>query len=45
MGENGSGSNGRHAELGGEDNRPETLEAVFNHTLPKPTPETNNISE
>jgi len=46
--ENGSGSNGCHAERGGEreeDIGPETLETVFNHALPKPTPEMNDISE
>jgi len=44
MRENGSGSNGRRIKRGdkrGEDIRLETLEAVFNHAVPKPTSETN----
>lgn len=51
MGENSSGSNDRHAEHGGERDdeeeniRPETLKAVFNHALPKPTPKPNDMSE
>jgi len=45
------GGNDRHAERGGEqgdeegDIRPETLEAVFNHGLPKAASEGDSTSE